>query len=209
VALENLAKEVRVVLGGFIQTAEFTLCGPWNGDLVNRRVTRSALVVSGVSAATLVAFVAAAECNGSRVYAPAPLITVVPAIYIQQGLAVLARKASEVSLVACVGFVYAVAALGHLLWGGERVPNPSVWVFGLLAVADLAFFMWEFRFGQQYQGVAYTLSLAAINIGLVLAIAATLRRNRLRPSFASNFGFHVTLVLWLCWFSFPWLGEMP
>lgn len=102
-------------------------------------VSRTALVLVGLSATTLVAFVAAAECNGSRVYAPAPLSTLVPAIYLQQGLARLAVKAHEVSLVACVGVAYAAALLGHLLRGGDRVPNASVWLFALLAVSDLAF----------------------------------------------------------------------
>lgn len=172
-------------------------------------ITRTAIVLLGVAATSLVAWFAVAEANGSRLYSPAPLSTLLPVLYLERGLGLLAVETTEVRLVAWVGCIYGVALLAHLLRGRDRIPRVSPWLFALAAVADMAFLTWVFQHGVQYQGLVYTLALTFLNVGLILAMAFVLRRNWRSPSFTTNYGFHLMLALWLCWFSFPWFGEMP
>ena len=170
---------------------------------------RAGLILGGIIVTAVVAYFAVAEANGARVLAPAPLVTIVPALGLQQCLAFLSVTLHEVTLVAVVGLLVGVALLGHLLRGGKRIPKPSLWCFGFVSLATLLYFVWGFRYGAEYQGASYTLAVAAMNLGLGFASAIAFRVNLMRPSFSSNFAFHFLFALWICWFAFPWLGEMP
>jgi hypothetical protein len=96
----------------------------------------------------------------------------------------------------------------HLFRGSDRVPTRSavgLTVLTLLAATDLAF---AWQYGAAYQGVPYTVAVAAINaLALTVCWVAYARAVR-HPSFPRSLTFHWLTAVWFVWLAFPWLGEL-
>jgi hypothetical protein len=171
--------------------------------------TRSLLILVTVAAIVLVGWLAVFRANGSLVIAPAPLTLVYPMVWVMMRLEPLGIRSGEAVLIPAVAALYGLLFLGHLVRGARRIPLVSVASFVALVLGNLAFWLWAWRYGVQWQGTSYTVSVAILNVLLVALAGFALVRGRRAESFWANYWFHTILALWVCWVSCPWLGEMP
>jgi hypothetical protein len=133
-----------------------------------------------------------------RLYSPFPFLVILP--YFLSGgkmLAVLSPQALLLPWIATVGV------------SRVRVPWWSTSLFALLAVFNAAWCVLGFRFSLGYHGVNYTVGVVLLNAIWLACAAALWWRNRWRPSRAGHVGYCIVVSLWLCWFAFPYLGELP
>jgi hypothetical protein len=105
-------------------------------------------------------------------------------------------------------------SMAYLVWSAfpvsaSRIPIRSVILFALVVLLSLVFFFGSWSYGVTYQGFFHTCAIATINGAFVLAIALVLSFHKRSPTYALSLAFHWLLFLWLAWFAFPWLGELP
>jgi hypothetical protein len=109
-----------------------------------------------------------------------------------------------------------VPTLFFLLWnpglfrGEGKIPRRSL---GLLIVAVALTVIWfvaGWKDGLHYQGAKYIYAVCIVNIAWVILLGAMFARY-----WKSESSFRVSLVLqwlvfvWLAWYAFPYLGELP
>jgi hypothetical protein len=97
-----------------------------------------------------------------------------------------------------------------LFSGEENLPKRTVWVFIASVGLTPIWFVLGWKFGLQYQGPKYTYAVCAINGVWILALATLFVICQMRrATFAWNVMLHWLVLLWLAWFAFPYLGELP
>jgi hypothetical protein len=97
----------------------------------------------------------------------------------------------------------------HLFFGSTAIPLRSVLLLALGVVLSIPYFGFSWSYALKYQGMAYTIAIAAINIAAIAFLIFYGWTARRSPSFAKSYLFHLCLFAWLGAFAFPWLGEMP
>jgi hypothetical protein len=70
-------------------------------------------------------------------------------------------------------------------------------------------FVFGWRDGLLYQGVTFTRRICALNVLWLILLWLLLVRGRRTPRFSYNMLLHWLLFMWLGWFAFPYLGELP
>ena len=164
------------------------------------KTTKSGLVTLIVGLSLLIpASIGLLLAGAPSVVSPIPMLTAIPAISLFGGAAVL------------------IPTLFFFVWnpglfrGEENVPKRS---YGLLATATAFSIIWfvgdGWKYGLQYQGSQYTHLVCAINFVWVASLWALVIYDWKRaPSFGANLLFHWIVFVWLSWYAFPWLGELP
>ena len=95
----------------------------------------------------------------------------------------------------------------QLLRGVETVPRRSSIALMVLTGLTIYFFVSSWTHGIEYQGLAYTTTVAAANAFALAVCWSALFLARRKPSFGRSLLFHWTTTVWLVWVAFPWLGE--
>lgn len=130
---------------------------------------------------------------------PLPAITVTPAFF-------LPSPAIAVAVPALLFFVWNPG----LFRGESRVPTRSYWLLAVATVLSVIWFVTGWKYGLRYQGARYVYEVCAANIaGLSLLAIVFSRYGKSKPSFGLNLALHWLLFVWLAWYAFPYLGELP
>jgi hypothetical protein len=82
-------------------------------------------------------------------------------------------------------------------------------MFVLVAIASVGTFCYGWRYGVEFQGREYTLSVALVSAGLGGAAAALLLKTRLTSSIAISVVANLLLFIWAFTYAIPYLGELP
>jgi hypothetical protein len=113
------------------------------------------------------------------------------------------------SLLASIPITAAYFAWSALPVAASRIPARSVVLLTLVAMLSLVFFLGSWSYGVTYQGLFHTIAVATINGAFVLVAVLVVVLHRRSPTYTLSLVFHWALFLWLAWFAFPWLGELP
>jgi hypothetical protein len=97
----------------------------------------------------------------------------------------------------------------RFLTGAAGYPRRSTVALALLSMLSVAWFWSGWSLGTRYESASYVHGVCGLNI-VVLAFAWVFAlRARRSPSSRSTLLAHWTVVFWLVWVAFPWLGELP
>jgi hypothetical protein len=135
------------------------------------------------------------------IFSPLPALTVIPALLLTQWhlehAAVL------------------LPTLFFLLWNPQlfraegKIPRRSYVLFALLAALSAIDFAISWKWGLQYQGPLYTAIVCSINMAWIGFLSVGFYRCfKTAPTFRASLVVHWMLFAWLCWYAFPWLGEL-
>jgi hypothetical protein len=110
----------------------------------------------------------------------------------------------------------AVPSLLFFVWnpglfrGKSKLPKRSLWLLAIATILSVVWFVIGWTYGLQYQGPRYVYEVCVLNIaGLGFLTAAFFRCWKREPSFRLNLALHWLLFVWLSWYAFPYLGELP
>ena len=131
-----------------------------------------------------------------RVWAPAPVILVVP-LWVMGGMAVVLPS---------LGFW--ATGIG-LFKGQDRIPLWFAILVGIVGALNLASLVVSWEYGVRWQGRGYTIAVSAVTIAGYAIVVLIIGLARNRQSFRLNLLGRWCFFLWLAWLSFPYLGELP
>jgi hypothetical protein len=131
-----------------------------------------------------------------RPLSPMPMLVVIPAFLFRVG-AVL------------VPIAFFFAWNPSLFRGQEIVPQRTCWLLGISILLNVAWFAGGWKWGIQFEGMRYVRIVAVANAAWSALLIALFAAFRKRPSFKKNLFLHWTLFVWLAWYAFPYLGELP
>lgn len=101
-------------------------------------------------------------------------------------------------------------AWNHSLFAGQHnIPRRSLVLLGILTSLTVYYFVESWSFGLRYQGVEFTHGICAANLAWLMLLWMVFVRGWRKPSFFSNLLAHWLLFVWLGWYAFPYLGELP
>ena len=132
---------------------------------------------------------------------PMPAITVIPAFFLASFL--------PYRLAILVPALLFVSWNPGLFRGDTQVPKRSWFLLSVLNVLSVAYFVRSWKYGTQYQGREYTVAICTINVVWLVGLWAILYRSARGSSFKANLFFHSVVFVWLAWYAFPYLGELP
>jgi hypothetical protein len=90
-----------------------------------------------------------------------------------------------------------------------QLPKRTVAALGVLTVLTVVDFVFEWRYGVKYQGIRYTELIYISNAIWLVVLWFTFIRCMRQASFNINLLAHFLLFMWLGWYAFPYLGELP
>ena len=93
--------------------------------------------------------------------------------------------------------------------GERKVPRRSLFLLLLLTLLTMVDFLLEFQDGLEYQGARFTYATFGVNVGCLIVLWIVFVRGWRKPSFFNNLLAHWLLFVWLGWYAFPYLGELP
>ena len=134
------------------------------------------------------------------IFCPFPTLTILPA-FVLSGLA---------PLVVAIPTLLFIAWNSALFRGAPTAPLRSYILFGVLAALSVVYFIGSWSYGLRYQGRKYTEAITLVNAIWIALLTVLFIVSRVRkPSFALNLTVHWLLFVWLAWYAFPYLGELP
>ncbi len=96
-----------------------------------------------------------------------------------------------------------------LVFAEARLPTRSLVLLVIFTLLTIIDFLVEFRDGLRYQGATFTFGTFAVNVGCLIVLWIVFVRGWRKPSFFNNLLAHWLLFVWLGWYAFPYLGELP
>jgi hypothetical protein len=136
------------------------------------------------------------------VFAPSPALTEIPGDLLDSRHLTVAA----VTIPTLLFFAWHPA----LFKGSNIFPKRTYVLFTTVAVLNAIWFIGGWKFGLEYHGALYTYAVCAINIVWIAVLGTLLWRYRTpNVSFTSNLVVHWLLFVWLAWYAFPYLGELP
>jgi hypothetical protein len=135
------------------------------------------------------------------IFSPLPALTVLPAFILAQWH---------------LGYAAVLLpTLLFLMWnpqlfrGEGKIPKRTYVLFTLFVALSAVDFALSWKLGLQYQGPQYTAIVFSINVAWIGFLSLALHRCfNASSSFRTSLFVHWMLFAWLCWYAFPWLGEM-
>jgi hypothetical protein len=97
----------------------------------------------------------------------------------------------------------------HLFKGKAKVPMRTLIALGVLIVLDIIDLYYSWPYGLKYQGKSFTVTMNGINGAFILLLLVITVWAVRRASFIGNLLVHFILFLWLGWYAFLYLGELP
>jgi hypothetical protein len=127
---------------------------------------------------------------------PMPMLVVIPAFLVRVG-----------AVLAPVAFFFAWNP--RLFRGQETVPKRTYWLLGIIILLNVAWFASGWNWGVQFEGIRYVRIVGIANAAWAALLVALFAAFRKRGSFNKNLFLHWMLFVWLAWYAFPYLGELP
>jgi hypothetical protein len=166
------------------------------------KLGRGALFTLFAALALLVsAYIGSLSSGVPTVFSPFPALTIIPAQLLAQG---------HLEYVAAL-----LPSLLFLLWNPQlfreegKIPKRSYVLFVLVVALSVVDFMTSWKWGLHDQGPQYTAIICSLNIVWAGLLGLAFRRcSKTTPSFRTSLFLHWMLFAWLCWYAFPWLGEL-
>jgi hypothetical protein len=110
----------------------------------------------------------------------------------------------------------AIPSIFFLFWnpqlfrGLAGIPRRTYVLFVSTVLLSIAWFVGGWKFGLEYQGTRFTYLVCAINALWILLLSLLFTRSWKRDlSFPSSLALNWLLFVWLAWYAFPYLGELP
>ncbi len=163
---------------------------------------RGTLIILFAALALFVpAYIGSFSSGVPTVFSPFPALTIIPALLLAQ---------VHLEYVAAL-----LPSLLFLLWNPQlfreesKIPKRSYVLFVLVVALSAVDFVMSWKWGLHYQGPQYTAIVCSLNIVWAGLLGLAFRRClNTTPSFRSSLFLHWMLFAWLCWYAFPWLGEL-
>jgi hypothetical protein len=131
-------------------------------------------------------------------FCPLPALTALPAMFLMQRLAVIVPT-----------FLFFLWQPG-LFKGDSQIPRRTYALVSIVFVLSVFWFIAGWKWGLQYQGIQHVRFVCLANTAWVAFLGlAFARSEKHAPSFKSNLFLHWILFVWLAWYAFPYLGELP
>ena len=150
----------------------------------------------------LFAWVGLFSAGVPTLYCPMPTMTVLPAF----ALSSLKLQTAAVLVPAILFFLWNPSLV---IRQQSNMPKRTVGLVGLLSILTIVDFVLEWKYGLQYQSTHHTIAIYTINVLWLAALWCAVIRAWRRPSFWANLLSHWVLFVWLGWYAFPYLGELP
>jgi hypothetical protein len=132
---------------------------------------------------------------------PMPMLTVIPA-FIFSNL--------NYRLAALMPPLLFLALNSELLKGTEKASTKAYVLLCVASILSVLWFLDGWKLGLEYEGSQYTQVVFAVNVGwLLLLWGLAIVELKTAPSFAKNLTFQCAIFIWLSWYAFPYLGELP
>ena len=113
-------------------------------------------------------------------------------------------------LISAAGIPLIYALWSFPLFSGQNIiPRRSKTLAAVLILLSIVYFTIAWSDGVQWQGALHTAIVCFFNLLFLVLLIVLARLNDLKPSYVSNFIFHLVLFAWLGWVAFPYLGELP
>lgn len=162
-----------------------------------------AAIAAGLSLA-IPAHIGLGTLGGPTALSPFPVLTLAPTLLLLSVSSFLSQAAMFVPVI-----LFYCWNPG-LLKGRESIPIRTYWMFGALAALSLVHFAVNWRLGVKYDGIEYTRAVCFANAAWfsVLLGGFGWAWNR-QSAFWTNLLLHWALFVWLAWYAFPYLGELP
>lgn len=135
-------------------------------------------------------------------YAPLPMMTILPAFE-------LSRWNLQYLAVLIPSIFFFLWSPGLLLNQRPNVPTRTVALLGLLTILAVVDFVVDWKYGMQYQGAGYTIGVGIVNVIWLVFLWWSVIHARRHPSFNGHLLSHWFIFMWLAWYAFPYLGELP
>lgn len=90
-----------------------------------------------------------------------------------------------------------------------QCPTRSLILLTILTALTDLYFVESWRLGLEYQGPAFTVGSCVVNILALMLLWTAFIWAKRQPSFPRNLLAHWLLFVWLGWYAFPYLGELP
>ena len=175
-----------------------------------RRLNSSIAITVAVAALAFAGYMGLAS-GYPTMWSPLPVATALPTmlLWVSIGEAPSLRWLVDYVIPGAVGPILLLTWYPGLLSGAEYVPIRSIVGLVLLSALTIAHFVFGWEYGVKYQSAQYTMAMALMNGVAILSACGLLGYARRRRTFASTLVAHATVVAWLVWIAFPWLGELP
>jgi hypothetical protein len=165
------------------------------------KLGRGSLITLSAALALLVpAYIGSFSSGVPTVFSPFPALTIIPALLLAPHLEYVAAF---------------LPSLLFMLWNPQlfreesKIPKRSYVLFVLVVALSAVDFVMSWKWGLHYQGRQYTAVVCSLNIAWAGLLGLSFRRCIIRtPSFRTSLFLHWMLFAWLCWYAFPWLGEL-
>ena len=131
-----------------------------------------------------------------RPLSPMPMLVVIPAFLFRVG-AVL------------VPIAFFFAWNPTLFRGQEIMPKRTYWLLGISILLNAAWFAGGWKWGVQFEGIRYVRIVGIVNAAWAALLVGLFAAFRKSGSFNKNLFLHWMLFVWLAWYAFPYLGELP
>jgi hypothetical protein len=96
-----------------------------------------------------------------------------------------------------------------LFRGQETVPKRTYWLLGIIILLNAAWFASGRKWGVEFEGIRYVRIVGIVNAAWSALLVALFAAFRKRGTFNNNLFLHWMLFVWLAWYAFPYLGELP
>jgi hypothetical protein len=133
---------------------------------------------------------------------PMPALTVIPAF--------LLANAGLYRIAIAVPVVFFFLWNPHLLRGRAEIPKRTYFLFVTTILLSIIWFVGGWKYGLEYRGSSFTYSVCVVNaLWIALLCLLFIRSWKRNSSFPSSLALHWALFVWLAWYAFPYLGELP
>jgi drug/metabolite transporter (DMT)-like permease len=129
---------------------------------------------------------------------PFPGMTAIPALF-------LSSRALAIAVPSLLFFVWNPG----LFRGESKIPKRSHWLLAVVTILSVVWFTMSWEYGLQYQGARYVYGVCIANVVWIAFLGVMFAKWKGRSSFRLNLALHWLLFVWLAWYAFPYLGELP
>lgn len=162
---------------------------------------RVTTILAGVSLLAP-AWIGLLSAGSPTVVCPFPALTIIPAFFLASQMLF--------KIVIILPTVLFFAWNPGLFRGNTKVPLRSYLLFAGVAALSVVWFLGSWSYGLHYQGPRYTYLICAVNVLWATVLGFMfLRLWKKESSYGANLAAHWMLFVWLGWYAFPYLGELP
>ncbi len=166
--------------------------------------------LSGALILALASYITCAS-GAPSIAAPFSLPVIFPILYIQW---IVEEKLGLAWVIPSFLIGYSLVPIFFILWSRKLYNNNnlisrrSLILFSALILLSILSLINSWELGLKHQGLIHVIAMYGFNLFFWIIMLSLYFYNRRKPSWLSNYLFHLVSFLWLAWVSFPWLGEL-